>query len=489
MRTLSHYKALGDRDIAYLESGDGNDDGYSRDLESIYKYVRKYGKKKCRKYVEKYGSGISFQFFQHTVNENTSLREEINRLKKELKFMKMENVTLKDDVMVLRAEAEANVSIRQPHVNVQHKSKRQRVAENELVLISDDDSTSCTSGEEMNHNQNGFDAESSVEMCNRRKPNTDSSTDSSKQDSKLGLSDSKILDTSDDILNTNGNISSNSTNYYAGSLQGTHTSKNSSLNTVRRKSDVEISLEESVNLLADFVKNSVDVSVVSFHNNDKAERKCVAVETYKDEFPPDGASTPNPLSVKNDLMTEVVDTSMGSLSVRKKQNRKQKIGTKKSLKIKFNKSESDNWKLATLDITSTSTSFSPSSHDVIVIDEDEVQLSAGPDDTFFDAIGDQNESSDWIRIGDQNESSVRKKKSLDEVDKKASLSTSNTKKKNADTKSKRISKLTEKKLSLKKMIQTKKTRLDKVNKKASLPKSNTEKKKNENNSKTGNLLV
>ena len=115
MRTLSHYKALGDRDITYLESGDGNDDGYSRDLESIYKYVRKYGKKKCRKYVEKYGSGISFQFFQHTVNENTSLREEINRLKKELKFMKMENVTLKDDVMVLRAEAEANVSIRQPN--------------------------------------------------------------------------------------------------------------------------------------------------------------------------------------------------------------------------------------------------------------------------------------------------------------------------------------------------------------------------------------
>ena len=82
VQALERLKANGNKEIAYLESGDGNDAHIPRSISSIFSHVRKYGKDRCRDYLEELGGKVSFDHFHRTVKDNASLTVENNNLKR-----------------------------------------------------------------------------------------------------------------------------------------------------------------------------------------------------------------------------------------------------------------------------------------------------------------------------------------------------------------------------------------------------------------------
>ena len=90
LTSLNILKAKGNLDLAYLEEGLGNDERIPRSLTAIFSYVRKYGKRKCREYVETLGGEISSEHYKQTVEENKVLTLAIENHKKDKEMLQLQ---------------------------------------------------------------------------------------------------------------------------------------------------------------------------------------------------------------------------------------------------------------------------------------------------------------------------------------------------------------------------------------------------------------
>ena len=249
VQALERLKANGNKEIAYLESGDGNDGHIPRSISGIFSHVRKYGKDRCRDYLEELGGKVSFDHFHRTVKDNATLTVENNNLKRKVKALKWELEILKEDVMIKTAEDFHNVTIRQPTVHIENVGMKHNSASLQL------DGSSSMDAEDINHNQEDS-GKSSVKPCKKtakRKAEGDLSTNSPNKQIKLGISESAKTDSSHEVSLDDGNISSVTAYCNRESLQvppAPPNSRCSSLDTSQSEnSETDDSLEEKTNNL------------------------------------------------------------------------------------------------------------------------------------------------------------------------------------------------------------------------------------------------